>query len=99
MYQDTATGSVQLYVRKDQLGKEFIYQSFSLAGPTSLGLNQSMHRANFVFKIQKAFDKIEFASQNTNFYYDANNAVTKSANVDHLDAIFLNEKVVVGLSC
>lgn len=95
MFQDTATGSVQLYVRKDQLGKEYIYQSFSLAGPTSLGLNQSMHRANFVFKIQKAYDKIEFASQNTNFYYDSTNSVTKSANVDHLDAIFLAEKVVV----
>ncbi len=95
LYQDTATGSVQLYIRKDQLEQEFIYQSFSLAGPTSLFLNQSMHRANFIFKVRKSYDKIEFASQNTNFYYDPANAVTKSANVDHLDAIFLAEKVVV----
>src|SRR4051794_39420038 len=29
IYQDTATGSVQMFIRKDQLGKEFIYQSFS----------------------------------------------------------------------
>jgi hypothetical protein len=94
-YQDTTNGSVQLYIKKDQLGKDFIYQSFSLAGPTSLGLNQSMHRANFIFKVRKAYDKLEFASQNNNFYYDPANAVSKSANVDHLDAIFLSEKVVV----
>ena len=57
LYQDTATGSVQMYIRKDQLGKEFIYQSFSISGPTTLFLNQSMHRANLVFKIKKAYDK------------------------------------------
>src|SRR5688572_20280899 len=60
VYQDTATGGLQLYVKKDQLGKEYIYQSFSLNGPTSMFLNQSMHRANFVFKVQKSYDKLEF---------------------------------------
>src|SRR5215203_977870 len=45
LYQDTTTGTMQLYVKKQQLGEEFIYQSFSLSGPTSLYLNQSMHRA------------------------------------------------------
>ena len=54
VYQDTVTGSVQMYVRKDQLNKDFIYQSFSLAGPTSLFLNQSMHRATLVFKMKKS---------------------------------------------
>ena len=58
LYQDTATGSVQMYIRKDQLDKEFIYESFSISGPTSLFLNQSMHRTNLVFKIKKAFDKL-----------------------------------------
>lgn len=70
VYQDTATGSVQMYIRKDQLEKEYIYQSFSLSGPTSLFLNQSMHRSTLLFKIRKSFDKIEFALVNSNFYYD-----------------------------
>jgi hypothetical protein len=59
LYQDTATGTMQLYVKKQQLGDEFIYQSFSLNGPTALYLNQSMHRTNFIFKVQKTFDKLE----------------------------------------
>ncbi len=94
IYQDTATGSVQLYIKKDQLGKEYIYQSFSLNGPTSLYLNQSMHRNTAVFKVQKAFDKLEFAEVNTNFWYDKNNAVSKTAGIDVPDAIFLAEKYV-----
>jgi len=94
LYQDTATGTVQLYVKKNQLGKEYIYQSFSISGPTSLFLNQSMHRATLVFKIQKAFDKLEFSRVNTHFYYDPNNAVSKTANVDKPEAVFLAEKTV-----
>lgn len=94
LYQDTATGSMQLYVKKSQLGKEYIYQSFSINGPTSLYLNQSMHRANLVFKIQKVFDKLEFSQVNTHFWYDPANPVSKTAEVDKPEAVFLAEKTV-----
>ena len=93
VYQDTATGSLQLFVKKDQLGKEYIYQSFSINGPTSLYLNQSMHRSNFAFKVQKSFDKLEFVRVNTSFYYDAENPVSKTQNVDKPEAVFTAEKV------
>ncbi|MES2648282.1 MAG: zinc-dependent metalloprotease [Bacteroidota bacterium] len=92
MYQDTATGSLQLYVKKDQLGKDFIYQSFSMGGPVSLFLNQNMIRATWIFKIEKAFDKLEFLQRNTSFYYDKNNAVSKAENVDVADAVFYADK-------
>lgn len=94
LYQDTVTGSVQLYICKNQLDKEFIYQSFSISGPTNLFLNQSMHRTNLVFKIKKAFDKLEFAIINTGLYYDKNNPVSKTAEVDKPEAIFYVDKFV-----
>ena len=94
LYQDTAIGNVQMYIRKDQLGKEFIYESFSISGPTTLFLNQSMHRSNLVFKIKKAFDKIEFEIVNTGLFYDKNNPVSKTAEVDKPEAIFFSDKFV-----
>jgi uncharacterized protein DUF4953/uncharacterized protein DUF5117 len=94
LYQDTATGSVQLYIRKDQLGKEFIYQSFSMGGPAQLFLNQNMIRTNWIFKIKKAYDKLEFAQVNTNFYYDPANAISKAANVDVTEAVFYSDKII-----
>ncbi|WP_276089353.1 zinc-dependent metalloprotease [Pedobacter sp. JY14-1] len=95
LYRDTATGSLQMYVTKDQLAKDFIYQSFSMGGPTTLFLNQNMIRNTMVFNIRKSDDKIEFLQLNTNFYYDKNNAVSKSANVDVADAVFFSEKFTV----
>ena len=93
IYQDTATGSVQLYIKKEQLGKEYIYQSFSLSGPNALYLNQSMHRSNFIFKIEKTFDKIEFSRVNTSFYYDPQNPISKTKDVDKPEAVFMAERI------
>jgi hypothetical protein len=94
LYQDTTTGSLQIFVKKNQLGKEYIYQSFSMGGPTILFLNQNMIRETWVFKIQKAFDKLEFSQVNNSFYYDKSNAVSKAANVDVSEAVFYSDKVV-----
>ena len=93
LYQDTAAGSVQLYVKKNQLGNEYIYQSFSMGGPTFMYLNQNMIRITWVFKIKKNFDKLEFSQVNTNFWYDPENAVSKSANVDVTEAVFYSAKI------
>ena len=93
LYQDTATGSVQMYVKKNQLGKEYIYQSFSMGGPTSLFLNQNMIRTTWVVRIKKNFDKLEFSQVNTSFWYDPENAVSRSANVDVTEAVFYSAKI------
>ena len=94
VYQDTVTGSLQVYISKDQIGKEFIYQSFSLGGPPSLFLNQNMIRNTWIFKIEKTFEKLEWSRLNTRFYYDSANAISKSANVDVSEALFFSEKIV-----
>lgn len=94
LYQDTITGSLQLYITKEQLGKEFIYQSFSMGGPGSLFLNQNMLRETWVFKITKTYNRLDFMRCNTNFYYDPENAVSKAANVDVSDAVFYADKIV-----
>jgi hypothetical protein len=94
LYQDTTTGSLHLYLTKEQLTKEFIYQSFSMGGPAELFLNQNMIRVTWIFTIRKSFNKIEFIRQNTNYYFDPSNALNKSANADVSEAIFYSEKVV-----
>lgn len=94
IYQDTITGAMQLYINKNQLDKEYIYQSYSMNGPNALNLNQSMHRATSIFNIKKANDKIEFGLVNTAFYYDKKNAVSKAAGVDISEAIVLSEKII-----
>src|SRR5260221_12096119 len=93
LYQDTASGTLQMYIKKDQLGKEFLYQSFSLNGPVSLFLNQSMYRLTFLFKISKSFDKLEFSRINTSYYYDPESPMSRTKNTDKPEAVFYSDKV------
>jgi len=93
LYRDTATASLQLYLTKDQLDKDFIYQSFSMGGPTDLFLNQNMIRDTWLFAIRKKNDRVEFLRKNTAFYYDPDNPVSKAANADVSDAVFYSEKI------
>src|SRR5688572_29723363 len=59
LYQDSVTGSLQLYLKKDQLGKEYIYQSFSMGGPGILFLKQNMLRDILVLKMKRCFNNIK----------------------------------------
>ncbi|GAB1855525.1 zinc-dependent metalloprotease [Flavobacteriaceae bacterium MHTCC 0001] len=78
-YRDTITGSLQMLVSEDDLGKEFIYFSQISDGILDAGrLNRGAYRGSRVFKINKHFNKIEFIKQNTSFYFDPDNAISKA---------------------
>ncbi|MFI1773654.1 zinc-dependent metalloprotease [Thalassobellus citreus] len=79
MYQDTITGSLQMLISNEQLGKEFIHFSQIADGVMDAGrIIRGSYQDSKVFKIEKYFDKIEFITQNTSFYYDPDNAISKS---------------------
>ncbi|WP_242132434.1 zinc-dependent metalloprotease [Aestuariivivens marinum] len=86
IYQDTITGDLQMVITEDQIGKEYIYFSQVADGFMDAGrINRGLYRGSKVFKIEKYFDKIEFVTQNTSFYYDSNNPISKAenANISH----------------
>lgn len=86
IYQDTITGSLQMIISKNQIDREFIYFSQIANGIMDAGrMNRGSYMGSKVFKIEKYFDKIEFVVQNTSFYFDPENPLSKSkdANVSH----------------
>ncbi|WP_100611648.1 zinc-dependent metalloprotease [Confluentibacter lentus] len=86
LYRDTITGSIQMIVCENQLNNEFIYFSQISDGITDVGrINRGSYNESKVFKIEKYFDRIEFIVQNTSFYFDPENPLSKSkdANTSH----------------
>lgn len=83
IYQDTITGSIQMVISKNQIGKEYIYFSQIADGVLDAGrINRGSYRGSKVFKIKKYFNKIEFVTQNTSYYFDPNNAISKAKNAN-----------------
>ncbi len=82
IYQDTATGALQMEVRKDQVGKEFIYFSVTDEGALPAGSFRGAFGPNTVFAIRKTFNKIEFVTQNTAFYFNPSSALSRAADAN-----------------
>ncbi|MCH4553313.1 zinc-dependent metalloprotease [Aestuariibaculum lutulentum] len=79
IYQDTIKGSLQMVISEEQLGKEYIYFSQISDGVMDAGrVIRGMYRGSKVFKVEKYFNKIEFITQNTSFYFDPENPLSKS---------------------
>lgn len=94
LYRDTTSGSLMMLIKKDQINKEFIYFSYVENGNTTTGHNKGTFRDNKIFTIKKYYNQIEFITQNTSFYFDPSNAISKSADANITNAVMSSEKVV-----
>ena len=94
IYQDTITGSVKLLVKEDQLNKDFIYFSQIADGVTEAGAFRGAFRGNSVFQVKKYFNKLDFITPNTSFYFDKNSALSKSSEANISDAVMATGKIV-----
>lgn len=94
IYQDTTSGSLYLKIGKDQIGKEFIYVSMLENGALSAGHFRGQYRANSIFSIKKYYNRLEFVQENTSFYFDKDNALSKAADANVSKAIIASESIV-----
>jgi hypothetical protein len=86
-FQDTTNGSLYILVKKDQIGKEYIYFTHTVDGIVQAGHYRGAYRDNEVFSIQQYFNKIEFVKENNNFYFDPKNPISKAADANISKAV------------
>ena len=82
IYQDTSTGALQMVVRKDQVGKEFIYFSVTDEGALPAGSFRGDFGPNTVFAVRRTFNKIEFITQNTAFFFNPASPLSRAADAN-----------------
>ena len=93
IYQDTINGSLQMIVSEDQINKEYIHFNQVSNGVVDVRRFRGAYGGSKVFKIKKYFDKIEFATQNTSFYFDPENALSKSKDANLSEGIMPKKAV------
>jgi len=94
LYQDTTNGSMYMLVKKEHLNQTFIYFSYTENGVVAAGHFRGSFRDNMVFTIKRYFDRIEFVQQNTGFYFDSTNAISKAADANISPATLISQKVL-----
>ena len=94
IYQDTVNGSIKMLVSDDQIGKEFIYFSQIADGVMDAGrIIRGSYQDSKIFKVEKYFDRIEFVTQNTSFYYDPENPISKAEDANISDGNMASVKI------
>ena len=94
IYRDTITGSVKLLIKKEQLNTDFIYFSQIADGVVEAGQFRGAYQGSAVFHIKKYYNKLEFITPNTAFYFDKNNALSKASEANISDAVLASGKVL-----
>ncbi|UZO80928.1 zinc-dependent metalloprotease [Aquimarina sp. ERC-38] len=93
IYRDTLDGSTFMQIDKSHLGKEYIYFSQIADGVLDAGIFRGAFMDNKVFKVKKHYNKIEFITQNTSYYFDPENALSKSAQANISEGIMASLKI------
>lgn len=94
LYRDTNTGQVFMVINKTQFNQDYIHFTYTENGVIEAGHNRGSYRGSRIFKIKKSYNNIEFEQQNTSFYFDPTNPISKSANANISNAPLAFEKII-----
>ena len=94
LYLNSEKGNLFIYIRKEQLGPEFIYFTHSVNGPVAAGHNAGRFGDESIVKIAKSFDRLEFIAQNTSFYFDPQSPLARASKANISDAVLAREPIL-----
>jgi len=87
VYQDPETSSLYFKIKESQLDKEFIYFAHVRDGVVAARRNRGSYLDNGVLKFEKHFDTMRLVRVNTNFSFDDDSALSKSAGANISDSV------------
>ena len=87
IYQDPKSSSLYFRIKESQLNKEIIYFAHVKDGVVTARKNRGSYLDNGVLKFEKHFDTIRLLRVNTNFTFDKNSALSKSAGANISDSV------------
>ncbi len=94
-FQDTANGSVQMVVEKEQLNKEFIHFVHTLDGIVDVGHFRGAYKSSKIFEIRKYFNRLEFVVINTAYYFDPNNPLSRASIANINESVLATLEIVL----
>ena len=93
VYIDTTNGESFLEVREDQLNEEFIYFSYIENGILEAGSFRGSYRGSKVISFEKNYNNLEVYAENTAFYFDEENPISKAADANINRPLLISQEI------
>jgi hypothetical protein len=95
LYRDRKTGDLRLLLRQDQLDKPHLYFTYTENGVPAAGQFRGAFLTNQakVFRFSRYFDRVELVVENTSYWFDSGNAISRAADANISHAVAFEEKI------
>ena len=93
-YRDTESGDVTLSLDPAQFDKEYIYFIHIEDGVVDAGSFRGAYGPSFVFTLERRFDKVAIVRENTAFYFDPDNAISRASEANIARAVLAVQDIV-----
>jgi len=93
-YRDRDNGETLMEITREQLNREYIYVAASTDGVVEGGHFRGRYQENRVLSFSRHFDKIEIRSENTAFYFDPENPLSRAARANISPGLLASESIV-----
>ena len=87
LFRDPESGETSMLVKADQLDQDYIYWVQVANGVVDAGFFKGAYGPSTIIRLQRRFDKIEFVEQNTAFYFDPDNAISRASEANISNAV------------
>ncbi|MEK9535481.1 MAG: DUF5117 domain-containing protein, partial [Halieaceae bacterium] len=93
-YRDQESGAVTLSLAPQQFEKEYIYFIHIEDGVVDAGSFRGAYGPRFVFTLERRFDKVAIVRENTAFYFDPDNAISRASEANIARAVLAVQDIV-----
>jgi len=94
VYRDKKSGETYLAIKTDQVDQEFIYNAVVTDGVVESFTFRGAFGDNKIISVRRHFNRIEFVTENTAFYFDPNNALSRASEANISNAILAVQDIV-----
>jgi hypothetical protein len=94
LYRDPEKGELMMEIEDDQLDREYVYFSYAENGVVAANAFRGAYRDQAIFRLRKYFNRIEFIEENTHFYFDPENPLSKAAAANISPAVLATSKII-----
>ncbi len=93
-YRDRETGEISLRIEPEQFQKEYIYFVHIEDGVLEAGSFRGAYGPRFVFTLERRFDEVAIVRENTAFYFDPDNAISRASEANIARAVLAVQEIV-----
>ena len=93
-YRDLDSGETTLRLEPEQFDREYIYFIHIADGVVDAGSFRGAYGPRFVFTLERRFDEVAIIRENTAFYFDPDNAISRASEANIARAVLAVQPIV-----